>query len=162
MGNSVISRSIKNQKIVSNVKLEEYQGLWYEIARKPAFFEDKNARNVTAQYTLLGSNQMEVINTEEVKGKQISKRGVATVVNAQTNSQLSVKFDGVLFSGQYWIVRLGGDERDSYDFAVVSMKGGKYLWILSRYKTCSHLNWIIQNLKEEGYNLDDLIFTPQD
>ena len=37
---------------VEKVELDKYLGVWYEVARKPMFFERKCAFNVTATSTL--------------------------------------------------------------------------------------------------------------
>ena len=37
---------------VEKVELDKYLGVWYEVVRKPMFFERKCAFNVTATYTL--------------------------------------------------------------------------------------------------------------
>lgn len=37
---------------VDKVELDKYLGVWYEVARKPMFFERKCAYNVSATYTL--------------------------------------------------------------------------------------------------------------
>ena len=162
MGNN---NSITNQKIVKHVDLQKYEGKWFEIARKPAFFESNNSKNVTAEYKVIDNNKLDVTNYEEVDKRIISKHGIATVEEPATNSKLSVQFDGIPFPGQYWIVRLGGIKNEKYEFSVVSCEGGKYLWILNRkpfFKHPEHLEHIINDLKQEGYNLDDLIFTTLD
>jgi len=160
MGNS----SIPKQQIVEHVDLYAYQGTWYEIARKPNFFEEEKAFNITAQYELLENGTMSVLNSEEFFSHGVlikkTKRGIARVTNTETNSQLSVKFSGVPFEGEYWIVRLVG-ESPNYTDVVVSHRGGRYLWILSRNKTSNNVEMLVNSLLKEGYDLSTLIFTEQ-
>ena len=37
---------------VGKVELDKYLGVWYEVARKPIYFERKCAYNITATYTV--------------------------------------------------------------------------------------------------------------
>ena len=38
--------------VVDKVELDRYLGVWYEIARKPMYFQNKCGTNVSATYTL--------------------------------------------------------------------------------------------------------------
>lgn len=156
-----MGNNLKNQRIVSNVNLEMYMGKWYEIARNPAFFEDANAKNVTAEYTLEG-DKVRVVNTEQVGNKIKSKAGYATVQNPGKNSKLKVQFDGVPFAGDYWIVRLGDVKNGQYQWAIVSEPSGQYIWFLSRTKQFEYLDYFRNELTQEGYDLSKLIITPQE
>ncbi|MEG0199087.1 MAG: lipocalin family protein, partial [Acinetobacter sp.] len=42
----------KPLQTVDKVQLDRYLGVWYEIARKPMYFENKCSRDITATYTL--------------------------------------------------------------------------------------------------------------
>ncbi|HAD69235.1 MAG TPA: hypothetical protein DCF90_05845, partial [Acinetobacter radioresistens] len=42
----------KTMPVVERVELDKYLGVWYEVARKPMYFQRKCARDVTATYTL--------------------------------------------------------------------------------------------------------------
>lgn len=156
MGNNPVK-----EKIVREVNLEMYMGKWYEIARKPAFFEPDNAENVTAEYTLEG-DRVRVVNTEEVDGVTKSKAGYATIENVGQNSKLKVMFDGVPFAGDYWIIRLGEIKDGKYQWAIVSGPGGEYMWFLSRTKEFQYLDYFRNELTNDGYDLSNLIITPQE
>ncbi|GAB4314628.1 MAG: lipocalin family protein [Candidatus Sumerlaeia bacterium] len=114
------------------VDLDRYAGHWYEIARYPNRFE-RGCVGVTADYTLREDGRLTVVNQcwkGSFSGKRRRVRGLARVVDTESNSRLKVSFFRP-FWGDYWIVMLDPD----YQWAVVSDPNRKYLWILSRHKT---------------------------
>ena len=66
--------------VVRNFDLNQYLGVWYEIARLPHRFE-KNLDQVTATYTLMENGKIKVINRgfNVVKGKWKQATGKAWV-----------------------------------------------------------------------------------
>lgn len=124
---------------VESVDLSRYQGLWYEIARYPNGFEDKDAYRcvgVTAEYDLNEEGTIAVTNTcrkDSLDGEIDVAEGTARVVGGD-GSKLKVKFAPrwVPFAaGDYWILAL----TENYSAALVGDPDGKYLWILSRTPT---------------------------
>ena len=78
---------------VEKVELDKYLGVWYEVARKPMFFERKCAFNVTATYTLNENGNIVVDNKcADQDGDLQRSLGEAFVVNAPFNSKLKVSF----------------------------------------------------------------------
>jgi apolipoprotein D and lipocalin family protein len=151
-------------KTVPNVNLERYTGLWYEIAKIPNRFQRKCDRGTTAQYALREDGKIDVINRcFDKAGKVIEAKGIARIVDAESNARLKVSFVKIfglsLFWGDYWIIGLGED----YDFAIIGTPGRKYGWILSRTPTLNQdkLNKIFDLLREQGYNPDDFEMTDQ-
>ena len=151
-------------KTVSNVDLGRYKGLWYEIAKIPNRFQRKCARGTTAQYVLRDDGKIDVINqcyTQE--GKIIEAKGIARVVDSESNAKLKVSFVKILglslFWGDYWIIGLG----DDYEFAIVGTPNRKYGWILSRTPELSQekMETIFELLREQDYNPEDFIMTSQ-
>lgn len=143
---------------VSQVDLNQYAGLWYEIARYPNGFQ-KNCEGVTAEYSLRDDGKIKVLNTCHT-GKKRSAEGVARVVNNNSNAKLKVKFapEWVPFaSGDYWILHLEED----YSASLVGSPDGKYLWILSRTPKLS--NTVLEKIKnrvvELGYDTAPLKMT---
>ena len=99
---------------VEKVELDKYLGVWYEVARKPMFFERKCAFNVTATYTLNENGNIVVDNKcADQDGDLQQSLGEAFVVNAPFNSKLKVSFlpEGVRWipvgRGDYWIFKTG-------------------------------------------------------
>ncbi len=135
---------------VSKVDLNKYLGTWYEIARYEHFFE-KDCKNVTANYSIMNENLIQVINScvKIITNEKKEAKARAYAVD-NTNSKLKVSFFRP-FYGDYWVLIL--DEQ--YNYAVVGTPNREYLWILSRTKT------IDENIKTDILNkLPSLGFEP--
>ena len=135
---------------VSKVDLNKYLGTWYEIARYEHFFE-KDCKNVTANYSIMDENLIQVINScvKIITNEKKEAKARAYAVD-NTNSKLKVSFFRP-FYGDYWVLIL--DEQ--YNYAVVGTPNREYLWILSRTKT------IDENIKTDILNkLPSLGFEP--
>ena len=77
---------------VDKVELDRYLGVWYEVARKPAFSK-KCAYNVSATYTLNENGNIVVDNRCYDNQKQLQQSiGEAFVVNPPYNTKLKVSF----------------------------------------------------------------------
>jgi apolipoprotein D and lipocalin family protein len=155
----------KPLKTVPNVNLNRYKGLWYEFAKIPNRFQRKCAWGTTAQYALREDGKIDVINRcFDKEGKLIEAKGIAQVVDSESNAKLKVSFVKIfglsLFWGDYWIIGLG----EEYDFAIVGTPSRKYGWILSRTPSLSQgkLDEIFNILREQGYNPDDFEMTLQE
>jgi apolipoprotein D and lipocalin family protein len=106
----------KSLPTVEKVELDKYLGVWYEVARKPMFFERKCAYNVTATYTL-NENGNIVVDNKCYDGEGALQRslGEAFVANAPFNTKLRVSFlpEGVRWipvaRGDYWVLKLDED-----------------------------------------------------
>ena len=112
-------------KTVDHVDLNNYLGTWYEISRLRNWFEDDNATDITAEYSLNDDGSIRVTNTEYVNVQKKQSIGKAYPIDS-TNSKLKVTFDGVNYAN-YWIIKL----TDKY--SVVSDPSKKTAWILSRF-----------------------------
>jgi apolipoprotein D and lipocalin family protein len=149
-------------KTVSQVDLNKYVGLWYEIAKIPNSFQEQCAYGTTAEYKLLEDGNIQVINKCYTKDDEEDiAEGLAKVVIKQTNSKLKVSFFSILgfrpFWGDYWIIGLD----DNYQWAVVGSPHRKYGWILSRTPTLPDetMNKIFSILKDQYYNPDEFEMT---
>ena len=115
---------------VPYVDVNRYLGTWYQIARKPIFFENGCvcSRQVLS---LQQDGTIGVYNScrnETVDGDLRDIRGFATVDNPGENSRLTVDF-GLPFKGRYWIIGL---DTVNYAYAVVSDPNENTLYILSK------------------------------
>ncbi|WP_336985673.1 lipocalin family protein [Altererythrobacter aquiaggeris] len=109
------------------VDLNRYAGLWYELARYEQGFQ-KDCDGVTAEYTLRGDGNIDVLNRcRKPGGKVDTAKGKAKVVDDSAGAKLKVSFFGP-FYGDYWVL----DRADDYSWAVVGDPSGRYLWLLSR------------------------------
>ena len=147
---------------VDHVELERYAGLWYEIAKIPNSFQKKCASGTTAEYNLLKSGTVHVVNRcQESDGREDSAKGVARVVDTETNAKLQVSFVRFFgrnwFWGDYWIIGLD----ENYQWAIVGHPKRKYGWILARQPELApeDLQKCHDILREQGYNPADFIAT---
>ncbi|MEG1586653.1 MAG: lipocalin family protein [Bacteroidales bacterium] len=142
---------------VSDVDLNRYAGVWYEIARYPQWFE-KGMTHVTAEY-IPKKDYIEVINKGYKNGKPKEAHGKAFVVENSGNAKLRVQFFWP-FRGDYWIIALAPD----YSWAVVSNKKKSTLWILSRTPALPEntLHGIIRLLRQREFDTGKLEFVKQD
>jgi apolipoprotein D and lipocalin family protein len=159
----MISSSVYSQKlpsVVSDVDLNRYKGLWYEIARLPNFFERK-LKCTSATYTLRPDGKITVLN----KGNYISDpqktnsaEGVAWIPDKQSPAKLKVQFFWP-FSGDYWIIYLDED----YRYVLVGDPSFKYLWILCREKNMDEATYrmLLRKAIDNGYDVKSIIKVEQ-
>lgn len=151
---------------VEHVELNQYLGTWYEIARKPMYFQKKCAKDVQAKYSLKENGKIRVENSCIGQSGKIEKaEGEAFVVNAPHNSQLKVSFLPQAIRwlpvgrGDYWILKLDS----AYQFALIGDPKRKYLWLLSREPKISKEVWqeYTHYAQQLGYDLSDFNQTIQ-
>ena len=148
---------LPDPKVADSVDLERYAGRWYEVARFPNSFQKKCAGNVTAEYSLLADGKIRVVNRCQKKsGKYTTATGKAKVVDKTTNAKLKVSFFWP-FYGDYWILDVGPD----YEYAVVSDRRRKYLWILNRTPQIDEalLQQLIAKVSAQGFDTSKLVRT---
>lgn len=147
----------KSVKPVSDFKLDNYLGKWYEVARLDHPFE-RGLNNVTAEYSLRSDGGISVVNRGYSKEKNEWKeaKGKAYFVNAPNVGYLKVSFFGP-FYGSYVVFEL--DNKD-YNYAFVSGPNTDYLWLLSRTPTLKPeiIEKFIKMTKEMGFNTDQIIY----
>jgi apolipoprotein D and lipocalin family protein len=147
---------------VKSVNLEEFLGLWYEIASFPASFQ-KECRCSTAEYQAVpGKNYIRVINKclkFKHGGSTMSvAKGKAFAVKGSHNARLKVQFVWP-FKGDYYIIGLA----DDYSYVLVGSPRHDYLWILSRdpYMTTDNYSKLVKLAKDKGYDISRLQKTEQ-
>ena len=140
---------------VESLDLEKYDGVWYEIVRKPHFFE-KGMTHVKTTYPILPDGKIEVRNEGIKNGKNKVTKGKARTTD--TPGKLKVTF--FIFPAQYNVLEVAPD----YSYAVVGGSNGSYLWVLSRtpQMDAATLEEIYGRLEKRGYDLSDLIIVEQD
>ncbi|MBN2104654.1 lipocalin family protein [bacterium] len=149
-------------EVVEFVNLDQYKGLWYEIAKIPNRFQKKCAGNTTAEYILRKDGRIDVVNRCMRKdGEIITAKGVAKIADMTTCAKLKVSFVSLLgirlFWGDYWIIGLD----DNYQWAIVGSPDREYGWILSRtpqlpQETIALINGI---LVKQGYDPEAFVIT---
>ncbi|MDC4302693.1 lipocalin family protein [Acinetobacter baumannii] len=149
---------------VDKVELDRYLGVWYEVARKPAFFQKKCAYNVSATYTLNENGNIVIDNRCYDNQKQLQQSiGEAFVVNPPYNTKLKVSFlpEAVrwipIIRGDYWILKLDED----YQTVLVGEPSRKYLWVLSRtpHPHKEVVDEYLNYAKTLGFDIRDIIHT---
>lgn len=148
---------------VEKVELDKYLGVWYEVARKPIYFERKCVYNITATYTVNENGNIIVDNKCYDGDRNLQQSlGEAFVANAPFNSKLKVSFlpEGVRWipigRGDYWVLKLD----EEYQTVLVGEPRRKYLWVLSRTPNpnkeviLEYLNYA----KSVGYDIGDIIY----
>ena len=161
---------------VASVDLKRFQGRWYQIAYYPNTFQKQCVANTTADYRLLMTGQVEVINQCSTADGGISKvTGAARVkppkllgvpvAKGTDTAKLEVRFAPSFLAwlnavwAPYWVIQLPSD----YRYAVVGEPGREYLWILSRTPTLAANDRadIEARLREQGYDVTRLQEEPQ-
>ena len=154
----------KSLNTVDKIELDRYLGVWYEVARKPMYFQNQCDRDVSATYTLNENGNVTVDNRCYSKdGKLKQSIGEAFVQNAPFNSKLKVSFlpEAVRWlpvgRGSYWILKID----DHYQTVLVGEPQRKYMWVLSRSAQADQaiVKEYLEYAKSLGYDLSDIIHT---
>lgn len=149
---------------VASVDLERYLGTWFEICRLPLKWEDAEARDITATYSLEADGKIRVENRcLDKDGKPERAIGVAARRDA-SNAKLEVSFlpeylRWIPFTkGDYWILQLAPD----YSVALVGTPDHAHLWLLARTPSLpvETVEDYLAVAVSQGFDLDSLI-TPQ-
>ena len=145
--------------VVEKVDVQRYMGKWYEIARLP-FKQQEGCSCTTAEYEIIDSTTIKVINKCIKEGELDDAEGKAFVVEGSNNAKLRVQFFWP-FRGDYWVIEL---DKENYQYAVVGTPSRKYLWILSRTpkmdsEIFAQLN---EKITSKGFDVSKLIITEQD
>ena len=149
---------------VAAVDVERFLGTWHEIARIPAWFQNRCVKDTTARYQLRGDGRITVINRCLTRRGNIDQaEGLARVLDPATRTRLQVSFVSLLgwrpFWGDYWIIGLDPD----YRWLAVGDPKRQYGWILSRTAVLEPtlLEAAFQSLERNGYSRERFVLTPQ-
>ncbi len=156
---SAVQAGDTGMKTVSYVDVGRYLGTWYQIARKPLFFEGDCAcaRQILAP---LADGTVSVYNSCNEKtpsGPLQVIRGTATDEDTTTNAKFLIDFN-LPNKGQYWVIGLAAD----YSYAVVSDPTAKSLYIVSKTPTLpeASFNEAVAIAKQQ-VDVSDLVVTNQ-
>lgn len=131
---------------VPYVDVAKYLGDWYQISHIPLWFEGNSdcacARQRLSTTTTAGV--VSVVNTcTQSDGSLYTISGTASDDDPRSNSKFTVTFQGVSFTGTYWIIGID----PQYRYAVVTDQGGDALYILSKTPT------LADNLYQEAVKI---------
>ncbi|HLD68847.1 MAG TPA: lipocalin family protein [Pseudomonas sp.] len=159
--------NLEPPQTVGQVNLQRYQGLWYEQARLPMFFQRKCVQS-EARYQLQADGSLAVDNRcRTADGEWIEARGQAVPQEPGRTDKLWVRFDNWfsrlfpgLTKGEYWVLYLDADYRS----ALVGHPSRDYLWLLTRQPQAPAKvrDRLLQTAREQGYDTDELIWRQAD
>lgn len=151
-------------ELVEALDLERYQGVWYEIARLPNEFQDQCVGDVTAEYTLLESGKVEVINRCRLEDGSIDQaNGLARRPDPDRPAALEVRFAPRWLSllpfvwGEYQVFALD----DDYQWALVGDPSREYLWMLARTPRIDSALYqdLIEQAAAQGFDTQAIVNT---
>lgn len=144
---------------VAAFDLSRYMGRWYEVARYDVWFE-RGMDRVQAFYALLPGGKIRVENSGWRAGRQKRAVGRGKLPDPKRPGALKVAFF-LWFYADYYVMEL---DRENYRYAVVGSSTDRYLWILSRETRLPQeiLDFLLDRIRTRGYDVDKLIFTPQE
>ncbi len=145
--------------VVDSVDVKRYTGKWYEIARLPFKYQE-GCNCTTAEYSVIDSTTLRVVNKCIKEGELDDATGKAFVVEGTNNAKLRVQFFWP-FRGDYWIIDL---DKENYSYAVVGTPSRENLWILSRTKKLDEqlYNSLLEKCKAKGFDVTKLEITNQE
>ena len=133
---------------VDNLDLDRYLGLWYEIARKPLRYEDTEATDITAHYSL------------DDDGQPTQALGRATVGDSPSKLEVTFLPEALRWipftKADYWVLKIDAD----YRHALVGTPDRKYLWLLARAPQVvdpATEQEFLAEATRQGFDLADLI-----
>lgn len=148
------------------VRLREYAGRWFELARLGNAFEAVCGRNVTATYVPQADGTLSVVNRcDSRRGRLREVEGVARTVHGSANSKLKVTFAPRALRwlpfvwADYWIL----DVTPDYSAALVGTPRRDALWLLGRAPEIEQatLERLLARAAAQGYDIASLRFTQQ-
>ena len=151
---------------IPKLELSKYLGLWYEIARKPLYFQRECQSDVTARYTINEYGNVAVDNRCNTNdGRVLRSLGEAFISNEPFNSKLKVSFipEAIRWlpvaRGDYWILKID----PQYQMVLVGEPKRKYMWLLSRdpHPDEAKVNEFLRYAQTVGFNTKDIIRTKQ-
>ena len=142
------------------VDLDRYQGVWYDIARKPTTFQEdcdcSMAEYQITEETYFDRPFVRVINTcSKRDGSMEYGKGWAFSRN-KMNTRLGVQFSAWMPEGAYYILDIDPD----YKWALIGEPCRSYAWVLARDKYHDHtmIQLRLEKLRSLGYDTSDMIY----
>lgn len=142
---------------IPRLDLPRYMGRWHELARYPNRFQQQCTGAATADYTLLPTGTVQVVNRCPRPGGQVDEAiGEARRVGPEGASTLQVRFAPAWLSflplvwGDYWVVELD----PAYRLAVVSEPKREFLWVLSREPGLPAAEWAALHARLQALGFD--------
>lgn len=150
---------------VAELELQRYLGLWFEIGRLPMRFEDDDAVDVTAEYSLRDDGAVRVDNRCLDAERQPTQALGEARPDPEHAGRLRVSFlpaglRWIPFTrADYWVLKIDSD----YRCALVGTPDREFLWLLAREHRIDPLleAEYLAEARRQGYDLEGWIATPQ-
>lgn len=119
---------------VTSLNINQYVGNWYQVYGDRFVMStfERGGRCITADYQLIGSNNVSVHNSQlDAEGNKQEIYGYAFISDKNKPGQLTVHLNGQ-GNAPYWIYALGPVVDGLYDYAIVSDPTKTSLFVLAR------------------------------
>ena len=120
--------------VISSININSYTGRWLQVYYSPTnvIFQGYGTC-ITADYGILENGDINVINTQLNKNKEIEQiTGYGYYKNISEPGKLTVHLEGVPVDAPYWIIKLGEVKDNKYQYSIVTSPSGISLWVLAR------------------------------
>lgn len=119
---------------VSELDVEKYTGRWYQVLGAPTntIFQGYGTC-LTADYGILSNGSVSVLNSQLDKNGNLQEiAGHAYYKNASEPGKLTVYLQGTPFDGPYWVVKLGEEKNNHYQYSIITVPSKISLWVIAR------------------------------
>lgn len=129
-------RGLKVIETIGEIDINKYLGNWYQIYGAPTnvIFQGYG-KCITAEYGLLEnpSGYVSVLNSQQTSDNVLEQiPGYAYYTNTSEPGKLTVHLDGVPVESPYWIISLGEEVNNQYQYSIITTPSGVSLWVLAR------------------------------
>lgn len=148
----------------AHLDLERFLGLWFEIGRLPMKYEDEQASNVTAQYSMTDNGI--TVDNRSLNNENLPQQALGQATQDEHHpGRLRVTFlpsalRWIPFTeADYWVLLVD----DAYETALVGTPDYHYLWLLARQPRIDPAveRMFLKEAREQGYRLNNWIRTQQ-
>ncbi len=157
-------RSHSDLETIGDFNIEQYFGVWHQIALIPNFFQEDCVADTHAEYRVLSNDSIAIVNScLSLDGKKLVAAGVGKATGEPVNfARLKVSFAPKwlhwipLVWGDYWIISID----DRYDSVLVGSPDRRYLWILSRQKYIQKKKFFeyLEEANKNGFDTSLLVY----
>ena len=148
--------SCKEYKAVDYLDVDKYVGKWFQVYKDNfnGLFQGKGTCS-TAEYHTIDNSKISVFNKQLNKNNEYdSIKGYAYYKNDDCCGYLTVSLDGNP-EAPYWVIELGPEVDNSYDYSIISDDKQLSLFVLTRNVERFYKNYdeqVLSSLNEFGFN----------